>query len=92
MAQMLRAVVFSVGLAICLSLVAYFGLPATTVLLIPGFWLSVKVHVPDILGIHSTIVASVVIYSALILLTLQAVHLGFSLSHRIRLAWLRWRL
>ena len=92
MAQTIRAIVFSIGTAICLSLIAYFGLPATTPLMIPGFWLANKISVPDILGIHSTIVASTVVYGVLIWLTLQLVHITFSLSLKIRAAWMRWRL
>lgn len=92
MAQTIRAIVFSIALATCLTLVAFFGLPATTLLLIPGFWLSIKVHVPNILGIHPAIVASIVVYSALIWLTLQLVHILVTLSRRIALAWMRSRL
>lgn len=92
MAQTIRAIVFSIGLAICLTLVAYFGMPVTTVLLLPGFWFALKVHVPDILGIQPTIVASILVYSISIWLTLQLVHVIISLSKRIALAWMRSRL
>ena len=92
MAQTIRSIIFSVGSAICLTLVAYFGLPVTTMLMIPGVWFTVRIHIPDILGIPSAVVALIAAYSLLIWLTVQFVHIVVSLAKRLALAWMRSRL
>jgi hypothetical protein len=92
MVQTIRSIIFSLGSAICLTLVAYFGLPATMILMLPGIWITIRIHVPDILGIPSPVIALIVAYSILIWLTVQLVHLTVSLSRRLALAWMRSRL
>jgi hypothetical protein len=96
MPQSVRAILFSIGLAVSLTIVAYFGLPATTFLLFPGFWLAVRTHMPDINGgpfsFHAMFIASIVAYSVSIWLALQLIHAVFSISKRLTRAWIRSRL
>lgn len=92
MAQTLRGVALAVALAICMTLVAYVGQPMTIALMFPGFWLAARIHVPDVLGIRAMVVASVLVYSILIWLTVQFVHILVAVSRRLALAWMRSRL
>lgn len=92
MPQGVRAILFSVALAVVLTIVAYYGLPMTTVLMFPGFWLAIRAHIPNIYGIHSMIIASIIVYTVSTWLVLQLVHILFSTSRRARRAWLRSRL
>jgi hypothetical protein len=75
MPHSVRAILFSIGLAVAVTIVAYYGPPPTTVLMLPGFWLAVRTHVPDIHGgpffLRAMVIASIVVYSGSIWLALQ---------------------
>lgn len=92
MAQAVRSILLSIGLGIGLSLIAYFGLPITTVLMLPGSWFAAQVHVPELLTIPPAIVASSFVYTASIWFTVQSVHVLVAVSQRVALAWMRSRL